>query len=252
MSFELKNTLGTFQRAKDVILSAVKWQVALVYLEDIVIFPRSPHDYVNHVTKVLSLLRDAGVILKLKRWIFFTRTIDYLSHVICPRHVGIATLTTATIKDPKPSTNITELRSFLGLCNVFRRFVPNFARITAPLNNKLKIDQPKNFVDLTAEEQHAMHKNQEQMVSPPIIELPNAREKYKLNIVACSAQVVCVLLQEQLNGTTKPVGYWSRSPAKAKLDYNTTQPNCLAIAWSVLMLRPYLEGKRFTIRTDHD
>lgn len=57
----------TFQRAMDIMLYSVKWWVALVYLDDIVIFPNSPFDHIDHVRQVLTLLSDAGVTLKLKK-----------------------------------------------------------------------------------------------------------------------------------------------------------------------------------------
>lgn len=61
-----------------------------------------------------------------------------------------------------------------------------------------------------------------------------------------------MLLQEQIDKTEKPVGYWPTSLTKAEKAYDTTQRDCLAIVWSILLLRPYLEGCRLTIRTDHD
>lgn len=75
----------------------------------------------------------------------------------------------------------------------------------APFNSKLEKDQPKPLGDLAAEELRAKHDLQEKLVSPSIFALPNARTAYKLGIDACSVQLGCVLLQEQLGGTTKPV-----------------------------------------------
>lgn len=68
----------------DDILSSVKRRFALVYLEDTVVFLRSPRDEINYVEQISSLLRDAGVILKLKNCSFFTGTIDYRGHVVRP------------------------------------------------------------------------------------------------------------------------------------------------------------------------
>lgn len=69
---------------------------------------------------------------------------------------------------------------------------------------------------------------------------------------ACEKQVGCVVLKKQREGVPKPIGYWSRSLNKAEQEYDTTHRECLAVVWEVLMLRPYLEGSRFTIRTHHD
>lgn len=66
MPFGLKNAPGTSQRVVDVILATVKWQFALVYLDDVIVFSSSLEDHVEHVATVLRLLKDAGVTLKLK------------------------------------------------------------------------------------------------------------------------------------------------------------------------------------------
>lgn len=124
----------------DVILSPVEWKFAPVYLDNIVEFSRSPLDHIIHVKHVLSLLREARVTLKLRSVTSPQKPVDYLGHFIRPRRLETATHTAAAIKRLKPSTNITELCSFVGLCNVFRRFVHHLAPIEDLLNIKLMKD----------------------------------------------------------------------------------------------------------------
>jgi len=47
------------------------------------------------------------------------------------------------------------------------------------------------------------------------------------------------------------VGFWSHSLNAAERNYSTTERECLAVAWESLLLRPFVEGTRFTVRTDH-
>ena len=74
---------------------------------------------------------------------------------------------------------------------------------------------------------------------------------YKLNTDACAYQVGCCLLQEQENKTWHPIGYFSRSLTDAERNYSASERECLAVVWCVFMLRPYLLGTQFTVRTDH-
>lgn len=60
MSFTLKNDAGTFQRTMDGIMSLVKWQFVLVYLDSLVVLPRSPRVQISYMMGVLSLLQNAG------------------------------------------------------------------------------------------------------------------------------------------------------------------------------------------------
>lgn len=158
MFFGLKNVPETFYRAMDIIQSPIKCRFALVYLDNVVVFWRLLCCYANHRKRVLFLLQDARVTLKSKKCNFFTGTTDYFDHVTCSWRLEIATHRTDSIKGLKPLTNITKLCSFFGLCNVFRRLVHSFARMAAPLSNKLKKDWPKHFGALIAEEPHELNK----------------------------------------------------------------------------------------------
>ena len=252
MPFGLKNAPATFQRAVDIVLSRVKWQYALVYLDDVIIYSKTLREHFTHLRTILDLLQEAGVSLKLPKCHFFQASVDYLGHVIRPGKLEVSTRTCDAIKRAKPPTTQTGIRSFIGLCNVFRRFVPNFARIATPLNRKLEKGQPFNFEVLTDPEYAAFEELKRRLVSPPILALPKRDGQYKLDTDACDTQVGSTLLQDQGGGDFHPVGYWSRALTKQEREYTTTEKECLAIVWSILLLRPYLEGQRFTVRTDHD
>lgn len=67
MPIGVRNAPGTFQRIMDVILSSIKWQFIFVYLDNIVIFSKSPEQYRGLTRKVLTIFENAGVTLKLKK-----------------------------------------------------------------------------------------------------------------------------------------------------------------------------------------
>lgn len=123
----------------------------------------------------------------------------------------------------QPSINITELCSFIALRKVFRRVVPNFSKIVVLLSNKLNEDGANLNKVLTTEELSAMHELEKELVSQPILLLPNAKRKHPLNTNACNVQIECMLLQEHHDGTTNLIEYWSRLLSKAKQAYETAQ-----------------------------
>lgn len=94
----------------------------------------------EHVRQVLTLHQRAGVTLKVKKCTFSTTTASYLESVIQPSRLETAFHTADAIKRLQQPRKITELRSFLGLCSLFRRLVSSFARLAAPLNCKLQKD----------------------------------------------------------------------------------------------------------------
>lgn len=61
-----------------------------------------------------------------------------------------------------------------------------------------------------------------------------------------------MLQQRHPYGTIQPLGYFSRTLTPSERNYDTTQRECLGIVWATLLLRPYLYGSRFTLRTDEN
>jgi transposase InsO family protein len=251
MPFGLRNAPATFQRFVDITLSGLTWKSCLVYLDDIIVFSRTPEEHMKHLDAVLHRLYRAGLTLNLKKCHFFKDKVDYLGHVIRPGQLSVAEKNTEALKKAKHPTTQTELRSFLGLCNVYRRFVKGFAKIAAPLNVLLRKGEKTVLDVLTEEQAKAFETLRTALLNPPILALPRLEGMFTLDTDASDTQLGCCLLQKQPDGKDLPVGYWSRGLTPAERNYSTTEKECLAIVWSVLHLRPYLEGKRFLIRTDH-
>ena len=220
----------------------VKWHHALVYLDDVIIYSYDVREHFNHVHEVLSVLKDAGISLKLTKCRFFESSVGYLGHVIRPGKLEIASNNLKSIELAKPPGNQTELKSFLGMCNVYRRFVPNFARIASPLNAKTSKKQPYRIGTLSDEEFGSFRELKRLLMNPPILGLPRLGYKYTLDTDACDKQVGCTLLQDQPNGDRLPIGYWSRALTPAEKNYSTTERECLAVVLAILTLRPYLKG----------
>ena len=142
-------------------------------------------------------------------------------------------------------TTKTQLRSFLGTCNVYRRFVEKFAFVAAPLTQLLKKGQGDNLPALTPEQTRAFESLRQAMLSPPILRLPREGHPYVLDTDASQGQIGCALLQLDADeDVLHPVGYWSRTLNDAERNYSTTERECLAVVWAVLLLRAYLEGRK--------
>lgn len=124
MPFWLKNARATFQRAVNVVLASVKWQCAIVYIDDVIIFTKTPKEHVKYIKEVFGLHMAAGMTLKLKSCHFFLELIDCLGQVIAPGKLKAEKTITEAIKSLRYPRDIYQMRYFLGLCNVYRRFVP--------------------------------------------------------------------------------------------------------------------------------
>lgn len=252
LPFGLRNAPATFQRAMDIILSSVKWRFCLVYLDDIIVFSSTKEEHLRHLRSVFQLLREAGATLRLQKCDFFKKKVKYLGHEILPGKLKILPKNLEAIARAKAPTTKTQVRSFLGMCNMYRRFIAGYAQIAFPLFQKTCKNEPDAWENLTDTEMDAFQTLRRCLLTAPILALPREGFPYTLDTDASAYQVGCCLLQEQSDGTLHPIGYWSRTLSAAEKNYSSTEKECLAIVWAVLHLRPYLEGSRFTIRTDHD
>jgi len=251
MPFGLTNAPATFQRALDIIVSGLKWQLCLVYLDDVIIFSATPEQHVKDVDAVLTRLREAGVTLNLEKCTWFSDEVEYLGHIVRPGQLHVHNKNVDALKHATFPTTKTQLKSFLGMCNVYRRFVKDFAKRSKPLNALTRAEVPPDLPKPLDAAIAAFEDLRQALLEPPILALPKANGKMIVDVDACANQLGCTLLQEQPEGNTLPVGYWSRGLSSAEQNYSTTERECLGVVWSVLKLRHFLDGHRFLIRTDH-
>jgi len=184
---------------------------------------------------------------------FFKDRVDYLGHVVLPGKLAVAQESTKAIAEATFPETPTQMRSFLGSCNVYRRFAKDFAHIARPLNEMLTKERLPNFGEQspTVKEKEAFEALKAILVNPPVLALPRVGKDYIVDTDASAYQVGCCLLQEQDDETWHPVGYWSRALNKAERGYSPTERECLAVVWAVTTLRPYLERTKFVVRSDH-
>lgn len=113
MPFGTEIAPTVFQRSKDVILSSVKWHLALVSLDDIVVSFKTVEQQRKHLQRFMTLLQDAGVTLKLNNCFFFAESINHRGHFIHPGKLKIAKSTTDDIGQFQQQTTRGKDRSFL-------------------------------------------------------------------------------------------------------------------------------------------
>lgn len=164
----------------------------------------------------------------------------YLDHDTRPRRLEIGSYRSEDIRELHRPTTVTELNSFFGLYIVLRRFIQNLVRVAVHLDKTIRKPTIKIW---TAESRR--DREYESHSKWPYYAAGSSRtapyRKYTLDTDASNEQVCCEFLQEQKDGTNKPMGYWSRPPTDAQRAYNTSHCECYALARAVLLLRRYLK-----------
>ena len=116
------------------VLRGLNWKFVLRYIGDLLVFSKNFEKHLDNLNQVFWRLREANLILKPEKCQFGVQTVKYLGHILSKEGVSVDTEKTDKVKIfPLPKSQ-RELKSFLGLCNYYRRFVKGFAKIASPLN----------------------------------------------------------------------------------------------------------------------
>ena len=207
MPFGLRNAPATFQRALDIILSGVRWQTCLIYLDDVIVFSKDAETHLRHVDEVL---RETGVTLKLRKCAFLQPKVDYLGHVITPGKLSVAVDNSKAFAEAVLPRTVTQRRSFLGAASVYRRFVEKYSDIARPLNSMLRKDAELDWDNPTDAQMEAFETLKERLISPPIPALPKAGRPHMIDTDASAYQLGVALLQQQDEEKPNdwaPIGY---------------------------------------------
>ena len=146
------------------------------------------------------------------------------------------------------STCTEEMQQFLGLATYYRKFVKNFAQIAAPL---YRLSEKKKTWIWNEESEVAFDTLKKKLTAAPILAFPDFMEPFILDADASSYGHGAVLAQT-IGVKEQVVTFASRTLTKAERRYCATRHEMLALVWAIHHFRPYLYGKMFTVRTNHN
>lgn len=182
-----------------------------------------------------------------KKCVFFSRKIKYLGHIISAKGKETDPEKIEAVAGwPRPNTK-RQLKSFLGFCSYYRKFVRGFSSIAKPL---YAISEGKGRLNWTEDRIQDFEQLKKALSSPPMLALPEGTGGFILDTDASDHGIGAVLSEVQ-DGQERVIAYYSYVLSKAERNYCVTRRELLAIVESIKFFRHYLYGRRFTVRTDH-
>ncbi|XP_035809415.2 uncharacterized protein LOC118471094 [Amphiprion ocellaris] len=262
---------ATFQRLMEKAVGDMNLLQVLVYLDDLIVFGRTLEEHEERLLKVLDRLREVGLKISIDKCQFCQPSVKYVGHIVSAE--GVATdpaKIEAVTTWPQP-TDLKSLRSFLGFCGYYRRFIANYSSIVRPLTDLTKGYAPTQRGKKSAKEQKtylketepfgerwdqecidAFHKIIYCLTHAPVLAFADPNKPYVLHVDACLSGLGAVLYQEYPEGL-KPVAFASRKLTVSEKNYPIHQLEFLSLKWAVVdKFHDYLYGARFTVRTDNN
>ena len=151
------------------------------------------------------------------------------------------------VQDFPVPQNQTDVKSFLGLCSYYRRYIKNFDLIARPLHKAM---ETKSSYIWTEEKQEAFESLKKHLSSTPILAFPAVKEPFILYTDASLTAMGAVLAQVQ-DGKERAISYASEAFSKSQTNYSATKRELLATVTFTRHFKHYLLGRKFKIVTDH-
>ena len=247
MPFGLCNAPATFERLMELVLRGLSWKTCLVYLDDVIVIGRTFEEHLKNLEDVFRRLRNANLQLSTKKCHLFQKEVKYLGHLVSENGVTVDPDKIRAVQEwPQPKDKH-EIRSFLGLCTYYRRFVRGFADIAKPLTKLTEEQRDFKWDDGC---KRAFEDLKQALVTAPVLSYPRREGDFVLDTDASNVGMGAVLSQMQ-DGHERVIGYFSKVFSKPERNYCVTRRELVAVIKSIEHFHKYLYGQKFLVRTDH-
>lgn len=248
MPFGLCNAPASFQSAMDNVLRCALGKFVFVYLDDIIIFSKTFGEHMMHLKKVFKLLRKANLKINWEKCQFMSPYVEYLGHVVGQGEIRVIKKKVDAVLRLLPPKNLKEVRSFMGVVNWYRMFIPRCAEISKPLTSLL--EKKKDF-KWSLEQQKAFDTLKKCLTEAPVLTCPDFSLPFELHVDASGVGTGAVLLQKQGKRKEQVIAYASRTLNRDERKRDTTERELMAIIHGIETFREYIDGTAFKVMTDH-
>ena len=221
------------------------------FFDDILVHSASWSDHLHHVRNVLDRLKSYGLTARPSKILAGFQSLEFLGHVVGSGVLRPDESKTEKILQVSTPTTKKQVRSLLGLLSFYRRYIPGFASVAAPLTDLTKEGgRSCRSIHWTPDCASALQEIQDLLSRKPVLLLPRLDLPFVLQTDASSTGLGAVLLQE-FEDSLHPVCFASRKLLDREKRYSTIERECLAIVWAVHKFVRFLWGVRFVLQTDH-
>ena len=234
-----------------VVLAGLLYFICEMYIDDCIVFANSDEQLLERLETIFIRFKEKNVYLKASKCKFGLATVEYIGRQISKDGVTMSDSKINSVLDfPKPKVN-THLRSFLGLANYFRDFVPNHSNVVSPLHKMIDYSASKQTkLTWTPEGEKAFDLVKKLIANSPTLYFLHDTAPVIL-MTDASDYGVGGYLYQTVDDVKQLVALVSKALTPVQLKWSVIQKEAFAIYFCCTALDAQLRDRHFTILTDH-
>jgi RNase H-like domain found in reverse transcriptase/Reverse transcriptase (RNA-dependent DNA polymerase) len=221
----------------------------VVYMDDLLVFSKNEEDHLKHLNAVLRRLKEPDLYVSTNMCVVMSTEMEFLDVIVGREDLRMDPTKIKVIEDwPRPES-VTEVRSFLGLVQFFRRFISRFYEIAAPLTNLTKKNNSVSNWESSCDK--AFETLKEAVKSAPVLQSPDWKKPFRCHVDASQLEVGGTLTQKDERGFDHPIAFYFKKLSPAEANYSTNDRELLGLISFLQRFRCYLEGFESEVFTDN-
>ncbi|PKU63286.1 RNA-directed DNA polymerase [Dendrobium catenatum] len=242
MPFGLCNAPATFMRLMNEILKPALGRYCVVYFDDILVYSSTIAEHISHLQAIFDILRINQLYLNFSKCEMATDSVHFLGFIVSGNGVQTDPQKISAITSWPIPKSISEVRSFIGLANFYRRFVRGFSILVSPLTDCLK----SKTWHWNQEQQTSFDNIKAALTSAPVLAIPDFHKPFSVDTDASAIGVGAVLSQED-----RPIEFFSEKLSPTRQNWSVYEQELYAVVRALKQWEHYLIHQDFVLSSDN-
>jgi hypothetical protein len=222
----------------------------LAYMDDLLIYAKTIEEHDDIVREVLKRLQLNKLAVSPEKYVWRQEEVEFLGYMIGREGIKMSPGKVEAVLEWRSPSSLTEVQSFLGFANFYRRFIRNYSQVARPLTELTK-SNAKDW-NWTHEAELAFRELKARFTSTPILAHFDPQRPVIVETDASDFALGAVLSQRNDENLLHPVAFHSRKFTPAEINYEIHDKELLAIVNSFKHWRRYCEGAVYQVQVFSD
>lgn len=247
MGFGLRNASQTFQRFINQATQGLDF--VFCYIDDILVASETEEQHQTHLNLLFERLAEFGINVNKLKCVFGVSELIFLGHKISSDGIAPTDDKVKDILDFPAPTSRKQVTRFIGMINYYHRFIPHISELLIPLY-EMDIKKKRDPFLWSPECEKSFVQLKNMLAKTTLLTFPNPELNLEL---VCDASNIAVgaVLQQKSRDKIETLMFFSRKLKDSQTHYSAYDKELLAIYLAVKHFQFILEGRSFTIITDH-